>query len=146
MKISTKGRYALRVMLDLAENAGERYISLAEISSRQEITVKYLEQIISLLSKADFVESQRGSAGGYRLKRPSDRYSVGEILRASEGSLCLVSCSENGECSRYAECRAVEFWKGLDKVIADYIDGITLEDILKKERASAKKDPSIWIL
>ncbi len=146
MKVSTKGRYALRVMLDLAENGSEKFVSLKEISERQEITVKYLEQIISLLSKADFVESLRGSSGGYRLTKTPDQYSVGDILRASEGNLCLVSCTENGDCSRYRECRAVEFWKGLDKVISDYIDSITLDDILKKEQSSAKKDPSIWIL
>ena len=115
MRISTKGRYALRLMLDLAiHNTGE-YISLKDISARQGITVKYLEQIVTGLTRAGFLRSQRGNSGGYRLSRKPEDYTVGEILRAMEGSLEPIACldDEVNLCPRSSECLTLPFWKGL---------------------------------
>lgn len=138
MKISTKGRYALRVMVDLAENAGAGFIPLKDIGERQNITVKYLEQIISLLSKAELVKGMRGNGGGYMLSRKSSDYKVGEIFRAAEGQVEISEDErENGNC--------YEFWRGFEKAIDSYIDGQTLDDVLKN-RSSSRRDPSIWIL
>ena len=125
MKISTKGRYALRVMIDLAINSNGKYISLKDIAERQEISNKYLEQIISLLNKAGYLETARGYTVGYKL-------AVGDILRATEGDLAPIYClTEDGECNRQKSCKTYSFWKGLDDVINEYIDGKTLEDLIK---------------
>lgn len=132
MKISTKGRYALRVMLDLALHEKEGYISLKEIAGRQEISMKYLEMIIGILNKAQAVKSMRGKYGGYCLAgKPSD-YTVGFILRLTEGSLAPVGCPEceGGCCERAAECLTLPLWKGLGTIISEYLDGITLEDLM----------------
>ncbi len=132
MKISTKGRYALRVMIDLAMNDHGKYISLKEISTRQEISNKYLEQIISLLNKAGYLETARGNMGGYRLAKKPKEYTVGDILRATEGDLAPIYClTEEGECNKQKKCRTYSFWKGLDNVINEYIDSKTLEDLIK---------------
>ena len=132
MKISTKGRYAMRVMLDLAENGSAGgFVSLKEISKRQEISVKFLEQIISLLLKCGYVESSRGSAGGYRLTKKPEEYTFGDILRAAEGSLVPVSCVEEAYCTRSNKCRICKYWKGLYAVVNRYIDSITLAEILR---------------
>lgn len=132
MKISTKGRYALRVMVDLAMNNSENYIPLKDISKRQEISNKYLEQIISKLNKAGFLETARGNTGGYRLAKKAKEYKIGEILRAAEGDLKPIDClTEEGKCSRKKECKTYSFWNGLDNVITNYIDGKTLEDLIK---------------
>ena len=133
MKISTKGRYALRVMIDLAINNNGKYISLKEISERQEISNKYLEQIISLLNKAGFLETARGNTGGYKLSRLPKEYKVGDILRATEGDLAPIYClsKDSEECNRQKNCKTYSFWKGLDEVINNYIDSKTLEDLLK---------------
>lgn len=132
MKISTKGRYALRVMIDLAMNDNGKYISLKEISTRQEISNKYLEQIISLLNKAGYLETARGNMGGYRLAKKPKEYTVGDILRATEGDLSPIYClTEEGECNKQKNCRTYSFWKGLDNVINEYIDSKTLEDLIK---------------
>ena len=132
MRISTKGRYALRVMIDLAINDSKKYISLMEISKRQEISNKYLEQIISLLNKAGYLETQRGNTGGYRLAKMPKEYKIGDILRATEGDLSPIYClTEEGECNRQNSCKTYSFWKGLDDVINEYIDGKTLEDLIK---------------
>ena len=132
MKISTKGRYALRVMIDLAINNTGKYISIKEISQRQQISNKYLEQIISLLNKAGYLETARGNAGGYRLAKQPKEYSIGDILRATEGDLAPIYClTEDGECDRKKDCRTFSFWKGLDDVINNYIDSKTLEDLIK---------------
>ena len=132
MKISTKGRYALRVMIDLAINNNGTFISLKEISERQGISNKYLEQIISLLNKAGFLETARGNNGGYKLVKNPEEYKVGEILRATEGDLAPIYClTEEGECEKQQNCRTFSFWKGLDDVINDYVDSKTLADFLK---------------
>ncbi len=132
MKISTKGRYALRIMIDLALHNNGNFISLKEISTRQEISNKYLEQIIALLNKAGYLETARGNTGGYKLaKKPKD-YKVGDILRATEGDLAPTYClTEDGECDRQKGCKTYSFWKGLDNVINEYIDSKTLEDLIK---------------
>lgn len=132
MKISTKGRYALRVMIDLALNSDGNFIALKEIAKRQDITVKYLEQIVALLNKAGFLETARGNAGGYKLAKEPKDYIVGDILRATEGDLAPIIClTEDGACQRKQICKTYSFWKGLDDVINDYIDSKTLEDLLK---------------
>ncbi len=132
MRISTKGRYALRIMIDLAVNGNGNYISLKSIADRQGISNKYLEQIISLLNKAGFLEVARGNAGGYRLAREPKEYTVGDILRASEGDLSPVYClTEEGECVKKNDCKTYDFWEGLDNVINEYVDSKTLEDLLE---------------
>ena len=132
MKISTKGRYALRVMIDLALNSDGNFIALKEIAKRQDITIKYLEQIVALLNKAGFLETARGNAGGYKLAKEPKDYIVGDILRATEGDLAPIIClTEDGACQRKQICKTYSFWKGLDDVINDYIDSKTLEDLLK---------------
>ena len=133
MKVSTKGRYALRVMVDLAVNEKGEYIPLKDVAERQDITVKYLEQIIPLLSKAGYLRSTRGSGGGYRLARAPKDFTIGDILRATEGSLTPVACLEStpNECPRRDGCSTLSFWEGLDKVINDYVDSVTLQDIIE---------------
>lgn len=132
MKISTKGRYALRVMIDLAMNSNGKYISLKDIAERQEISNKYLEQIISLLNKAGYLEAARGNTGGYKLIKQPKEYNVGDILRATEGDLTPIYClTKDGECNRKKDCKTYSFWKGLDNVINEYIDSKTLEDLIK---------------
>ena len=137
MKVSTKGRYALRVMLDLAINNTGEYIPLRDISERQNITVKYMEQIISLLKKSGFLKSTRGNGGGYRLSKAPDDYTVGDILRAVEGSLAPVACLEDEEnqCERSSICPTLKFWTGLDKTINDYVDSVTLQDLLEEHQS-----------
>ena len=135
MKISTKGRYALRVMIDLAENNDGNFISLKDISKRQGISTKYAEQIVALLNKAGDLKTARGNNGGYKLARKPEQYTIGDILRASEGDLAPIMClSEDGECNKKRDCKTLFFWEGLDKVINDYIDSITLADFIKKEQ------------
>lgn len=132
MKITTKGRYALRVMIDIAINSNGKYISLKDIAERQEISNKYLERIISLLNKAGYLETARGYTGGYKLAKEPKEYLVGDILRATEGDLTPIYClTEEGECNRQNNCKTYSFWKGLDDVINEYIDSKTLEDLLK---------------
>ena len=130
MKISTRGRYALRIMTDLAMNNDDSFISLKEISSRQQISMKYLEQIISLLNKAGYLDSLRGINGGYKLNRKPSVYRIGDILRIAEGDLTPVFCVHD-DCERKKECKTYNFWKGLDEVITNYVDSKTLEDLLK---------------
>jgi len=138
VKISAKGRYALSVMLDLAEcNTGE-FVSVRDISVRQGITVKYLEQIISQLNKAGFLRSLRGNQGGYKLLKSPEKYVVGEILRSMEGSLTPVGCldDEINQCERAGFCKTLPIWIGLAKVIDEYLDRITLQDILDQYQES----------
>lgn len=140
MKISTKGRYALRMMLDLAEHQNDGYVALKDIAQRQNVSKKYLEQIVPILNKSDILRTNRGFQGGYRLAKTPDKYTVGEILRATEGSLSPVACLDHEpiECERSGECPTLPVWQGLYKVINEYLDSITLQDILnqQKERAS----------
>ena len=132
MLISTKGRYALRVLIDLAEHQTDEFISLKGIAQRQEISEKYLESIIRMLVKARVLESLRGKGGGYKLKKAPEQYTVGSILRLTEESLAPVSCLGHGAkvCPKMAECRTLSMWQGLDKVINDYLDHITLADLM----------------
>lgn len=132
MKISTKGRYALRLMLDLAVyNTGEP-VSLKDVAKRQEISEKYLEQIISILNKAGFVRSIRGAQGGYMLTKEPTEYTVGAILRLTEGDLAPVSCvgADNAGCDRKDCCVSVRIWEKLNAAVNDVVDGITLADMV----------------
>lgn len=133
MLISTKGRYALRVMIDLAEHRTDQFISLKGIAERQEISEKYLESIIRMLVKAKILDSLRGKGGGYRLKKAPEQYAVGSILRLTEESLAPVSCLEEGAdvCPRMTKCRTLPLWQGLDKVINNYLDSITIADLME---------------
>ena len=135
MIISTRGRYALRVMLDLAENGNGEYIAMKKIAERQGISLKYLERILPVLTQNNIVEGVQGKGGGYRLTRKPEEYRVGEILRLTEGDLAPVSCLECGAepCSRSAECRTLPVWSNLQKLINDYFDGVTIADLMKKE-------------
>ncbi|WP_294776040.1 Rrf2 family transcriptional regulator [uncultured Eubacterium sp.] len=134
MKISTKGRYALRMMIDLAQNQGDGYVSLKDIANRQEISKKYLEQIVAILNKPDILRTNRGYQGGYRLAKNANEYTVGDILRLTEGGIAPVSCLENSPimCDRADDCVTLPVWKGLYKVISEYVDSITLQDIVDK--------------
>ena len=145
MKVSTKGRYALRLMIDLAEHDSGDYIPLRDISERQGISVKYLEQIVTQLSRAGFLRSVRGAQGGYRLSRRPENYSVGEILRITEGDLAPISCltDDTTRCPRQAECPTFDFWKGLHKVINDYVDSVSLDDLIQRHRLKMGGDYSI---
>ena len=137
MIVSTKGRYALRVMIDLAEHQAERYVPLKEVAARQDISEKYLENILKVLVQNGFLEGLRGKGGGYRLTRSPDQYTVAEILLLTEGSLAPVSCLTPGApaCERMANCRTYTMWKGLDDLIADYFGKITLADLAAPEQA-----------
>ena len=137
MKISTRGRYALRTMIDIAVNSGtDKNITIKEISERQDISIKYLEQIVGVLSKAHLLRSVRGAQGGYRLSRRPEDYTAGEILRLAEGGLAPIDCLEGGKniCPRRAVCPTLSFWEGLDKVISDYVDSVTLADLAQQEK------------
>lgn len=142
MKISTKGRYALRFMLDLADHGDGRYVPLKEISGRQGISLKYLEQIVAQFGKLGMLESVRGPQGGYRLARAPREYTIGEILRYAEGDLAPVACLEQAvnTCPRQAECATLPFWQGLYQVINDYVESVTLEDLLEQQRERIGND------
>lgn len=131
MKISTKGRYALRLMLDLALNSGGELVRIRTIAERQQISEKYLEQIISVLNHAGYVKSVRGAQGGYRLAKEPKDYTVGMILRLTEGSLAPVACLEDEEnqCERSEQCATLEVWKRLNTAISDVVDHITLQEL-----------------
>ena len=137
MKISTKGRYALRMFLDLAEHQDCGFVALKDIATRQEISKKYLEQIVPVFNKSDILVTNRGFQGGYRLARPPEKYTVGEILRLTEGSLFPVSCMDQDpvQCKRREECLTLPIWQGLGRVINEYLDSITLRDILDQQKA-----------
>ena len=132
MKISTKGRYAVRVMLDLALNNNGECIKVKEIAARQGISEKYLEAIVKSLVKERYLTGLRGKSGGYRLTKAPEEYTLGSILRLSEGSLAPVACLEQNpvECRRMAECRTLPMWRKLNTMINDYFDGITLADLV----------------
>nr|WP_326125707.1 Rrf2 family transcriptional regulator [uncultured Oscillibacter sp.] len=134
MLISTKGRYALRVMADLAEHPAEGYIPLKEIAQRQEISEKYLEAIIKILVKARLLSGVRGKGGGYKLTRAPEEYTVGAILRLTEDSLAPVSCltAEAPPCARAAACRTLPVWRRLDQIINEYLDSVTIADLLRE--------------
>ncbi len=137
MLISTKGRYALRVMADLAEHPSEGYIPLKEIAQRQEISEKYLEAIIKILVKARLLTGVRGKGGGYKLTRGPEQYTIGEVLRLTEETLAPVACLEEAAdvCPRAPNCRTLPLWKGLNRVINEYLDHITVADIIHSRDA-----------
>ncbi len=132
LNITSKGRYALRVMIDLAQHPDEGYISLKTIAERQGISMKYLEMIAGNLKKAEIVESSRGKEGGYRLSRKAEEYSVGEILRAMEDSLAPVACIKEGsvDCENAGACLTLPMWKELDDLVNGYLDKVTLNDLI----------------
>ncbi|MBP3489777.1 MAG: Rrf2 family transcriptional regulator [Roseburia sp.] len=137
MKISTKGRYALRLMLDLAMNEEGHVVRIKDIAARQDISDKYLEQIISILNKAGYVRSTRGPQGGYTLKKKPEEYTVGMILRLTEGSLAPVACVEEDAvvCEREEQCATVEVWKRLNQAISGVVDQMTLADLVEIQKA-----------
>lgn len=137
MRISTRGRYALRFMADLAQCcvSGDKNVALKDISARQDISIKYLEQIVSRLCKNGLVISSRGPQGGYRLAKPAEEYTIGAILRAIEGSMAPVACLADAEnrCERRDSCSTLRFWTGLDEVINQYVDSVTLADLISQD-------------
>lgn len=136
MTVSTKGRYALRMLVDLAEKSGEGCTTMKDVAERQNISKKYLEQIVPLLTRAGILTANRGYMGGYRLAKPADGLTVGEILRATEGDLAPVQCLECSApaCERREDCATLFVWEGLKKVMDDYLNGITLQDIVDRHR------------
>jgi Rrf2 family protein len=138
MKISTRGRYALRFMIDLAQHDNGEFTALKDISQRQDISIKYLEQITSLLSKFGLLQSVRGPQGGYKLARQPAQYTVGQILRITEGNLAPVTCLEAdpNSCPRKEFCPTLFLWEGLEKTVNTYLDSITLEDLINHELKS----------
>ncbi len=137
MIVSTKGRYALRVMVYLALHGEEERIPLKEIAESENISQKYLESIMSTLSKAGFVDAVHGKGGGYRLNRPASGYTIGSILKLTEGSLATVSCTTQGPaaCSRSTCCHTLPMWERLDKMVDEFFEGITLADILTEQKS-----------
>lgn len=140
MKISTKGRYALRMLIDLAEHNDDGFIALKDIAERQGISKKYLEQIVSILNSSDIMQTSRGFQGGYKLAQSPDKCTIGAILRLTEGSLAPVACLDRDpiQCERSAECVTLPIWQGLSKAINDYLDNITLQDVLDGKKAPLK--------
>lgn len=134
MMVSTRGRYALRVLIDLAEHENDGYVPMKDVAGRQELSLKYLERILPVLTKNGFIEGVHGKGGGYRLCRPADSYRIGDILRLTEGTLAPVACLEDGAepCVRKQECRTLPMWQKLDVMINDFFNGITLADLIRK--------------
>ncbi len=141
MKISTKGRYAIRMLLDLAEHSNGEYIALRDIAHRQGISKKYLEQIVPILNKSDILKTNRGYQGGYKLAKSPSECTVGKILQTTEGSLAPVSCLEHtpNPCERCSACDTLPVWEGLNRVIMDYLDGITIQTILDQKHELEEK-------
>ena len=135
MLVSTKGRYALRVLIDMAEHQSEDYVPLKEIARRQEISEKYLESIVKTLVKGGVLTGLRGKGGGYRLRRPPEQYTVRDILYLTEGSLAPIAClrTDASPCTRISSCRTRELWQGLQKNIDEYLGGYTLADLMQTE-------------
>ena len=135
MMISTRGRYALRVMIDLAEHQNEGYIRMKDVAERQGVSLGYMEKILPVLVKNGIVDGIQGKGGGYRLSRTPEAYTLGEILRLTEGTLAPVACLECGAepCARAADCRTLPVWSELDRIINEYLDSVTVADLLKKE-------------
>ena len=142
MKISTKGRYALRMLIDLAEHSDDGFIALKDIAERQGISKKYLEQIVPILNRSDILQTNRGFQGGYKLAQSPRKYTVGTILRLTEGGLSPVACLDQNpmQCQRSSECATLPIWQGLNKVINDYLESITLQDILDQQKERYSND------
>ena len=138
MLISTKGRYALRVLIDMAEHQAAGYVPLKEVAARQEISEKYLESIVKTLVKEGILTGLRGKGGGYRLRKEPDQYKVSSILKLTEGSLSPVACLEQEpvECPRRAECRTLPMWRKLNALVQDYLDGVTLADLTAEAQSA----------
>ena len=136
MNVTTRGRYALRVMLDLAQHGGSGFVSLKTVAERQDISMKYLEAIVCELKKAGLLESGRGKEGGYRLSRTPEDYSVGEILRVLEDNLAPVACIKAGsvDCAHAGECMTLPMWRELDELTNAYLESITLQDLIRGEK------------
>lgn len=139
MLISTKGRYALQVMCDLLAHDSGDYVPLKEIAARQNISLKYLESITKTLVRGNLIGASSGRGGGYRLLRRGEDYTVGEILRCTEGSLAPVACVEETDCSRQDACMACSLWEGLQNAIDGYLDSISLDELLKNTNAHRKE-------
>ena len=141
MKISTRGRYALRLMMDIAMNGQNEPVRIKDIARRQEISEKYLEQIVSVLNKAGFVKSSRGPQGGYRLMRSPQEYTAGSILHLIEGSLAHVACMdmEKNDCPRHERCATLLLWQKLHEAMKDVIDHVSLADLIEKQRELDEK-------
>ena len=144
MKVSTKGRYALRMLLDLAEHKNNGFISLKEIAERQNISKQYLEQIVALLNTSNILRTNRGKQGGYMLAKEPSECTVREILRLTEGSLAPVSCldEEVNKCNQLDSCKTISLWTGLNKIISDYLNSVTLQDMLEQYQESADN----WVI
>ena len=142
MKISTKGRYALRMLIDLAVNSSDGYVALKDIAARQGISKKYLEQIVPLLTRSGLLRANRGFQGGYMLSKPANQYTVGEILRVTEGSIVPVACLEEevNHCDRQEDCLTLPLWQGLNKVISEYLDSVTIQDLNANNPAASGDD------
>lgn len=143
MKISTKGRYALRLLVDLAEHRDDGFVALRDIAERQGVSKKYLEQIVPPLNRQNILQTNRGYQGGYRLAVPPEKCTVGEVLRITEGSLSPIACLDDAGglvCDRAEDCTTLYVWQGLKKVIDEYLDSITLQDILDNKRAGNADD------
>ena len=137
MLVSTRGRYAIRVMIDLAEHMNGKYISMKEIADRQDVSLKYMTKIMQVLTKSGMLDGQHGKGGGYKLNRDPAEYRIGDILRLTEGTLAPVSCIDETDCKcdRSYECRTRPMWNELDKLISEYLDGITIADLMKGDAA-----------
>lgn len=137
MLVSTRGRYAIRVMIDLAEHMNGKYIPMKEIADRQDVSLKYMTKIMQALTKSGMLDGQHGKGGGYKLNRDPEEYRVGDILRLTEGTLAPVACIDETECKcdRSFECRTRPMWNELDKLISEYLDGITIADLMEGNTA-----------
>lgn len=137
MLVSTRGRYAIRVMIDLAEHMNGKYIPMKEIADRQDVSLKYMTKIMQALTKSGMLDGQHGKGGGYKLNRDPEEYRVGDILRLTEGTLAPVACIDETDCKcdRSFECRTRPMWNGLDKLISEYLDGITIADLMEGNTA-----------
>ena len=137
MLVSTRGRYAIRVMIDLAEHMNGKYIPMKEIADRQDVSLKYMTKIMQALTKSGMLDGQHGKGGGYKLNRDPEEYRVGDILRLSEGTLAPVACIDETDCKcdRSFECRTRPMWNELDKLISEYLDGITIADLMEGDTA-----------
>ena len=137
MLVSTRGRYAIRVMIDLAEHMNGKYIPMKEIVDRQDVSLKYMTKIMQALTKSGMLDGQHGKGGGYKLNRDPEEYRVGDILRLTEGTLAPVACLDETDCKcdRSFECRTRPMWNELDKLISEYLDGITIADLMEGDTA-----------
>ena len=137
MLVSTRGRYAIRVMIDLAEHMNGKYIPMKEIADRQDVSLKYMTKIMQALTKSGMLDGQHGKGGGYKLNRDPEEYRVGDILRLTEGTLAPVACLDETDCKcdRSFECRTRPMWNELDKLMSEYLDGITIADLMEGKTA-----------